>query len=109
MSKNQLHDPFSSSSFNHKQPDLVGKKKKETPEVLFKKKSAGSPVELHEAPMPPPQSSQQTVLSATKELEKLKRFLTTLIQYANDISPEITESVKNLIFSLVCSGNSILS
>jgi signal peptidase I len=30
--------------------------------------------------MPPPQSSQQAVLSATKELEKLKRFLTTLIR-----------------------------
>ena len=109
MSKNPLHDSFSSSSFNYKQQqDLVGKKKKETPEVLFKKKPLVSPVELHEVAMPPPQSSQQTVLSATKELEKLKRFLTTLIQYANDISPEITESVKNLIFSLVCSGNLIL-
>lgn len=36
-----------------------------------------------------------------KHLSKLKRFLTTLQQFASDISPEIGDVVRNLVLSLV--------
>lgn len=42
-----------------------------------------------------------------KNLSKLKRFLTTLQQFAADISPEIGDRVKHLVLSLVNSGISI--
>lgn len=49
-------------------------------------------------------SSMQAVVCGAKQLNKLKRFLTTLLQFANDISPEISECVKNLILNLINSG-----
>ncbi|XP_048873985.1 protein CBFA2T2-like isoform X2 [Brienomyrus brachyistius] len=36
-----------------------------------------------------------------RQLSKLKRFLTTLQQFANDISPEIGENVRSLVLALV--------
>ncbi|XP_072568967.1 protein CBFA2T2 isoform X2 [Paramormyrops kingsleyae] len=36
-----------------------------------------------------------------RQLSKLKRFLTTLQQFANDMSPEIGENVHNLVLALV--------
>ncbi|KAG9352997.1 hypothetical protein JZ751_017573, partial [Albula glossodonta] len=36
-----------------------------------------------------------------RQLSKLKRFLTTLQQFGNDISPEIGESVRSLVLALV--------
>ena len=58
--------------------------------------------------MPPPATlptvhmpQSQTVGLGAKQLSKLKRFLTTLQQFASDISPEIGDSVKNLVLSLV--------
>ena len=49
-------------------------------------------------------SSIQAVVCGAKQLNKLKRFITTLLQFANDISPEISECVKNLILNLINSG-----
>ncbi len=62
----------------------------------------------------PPQSSQSPRLvqdhtnlnnpsNNSKQLSKLKRFLTTLQQFAADISPEIGDHVRNLVLSLVVS------
>ncbi|XP_051884581.1 protein CBFA2T1 isoform X5 [Pristis pectinata] len=42
-----------------------------------------------------------------RQLSKLKRFLTTLQQFANDISPEIGERVRNLVLGLVNSTRTI--
>ena len=42
-----------------------------------------------------------------KQLSKLKRFLTTVHTFANDISPEIGDRVKNLILTLVVSGRAV--
>ncbi|XP_069758050.1 protein CBFA2T1 isoform X7 [Narcine bancroftii] len=42
-----------------------------------------------------------------RQLSKLKRFLTTLRQFANDISPEIGERVRNLVLGLVNSTRTI--
>ena len=39
-----------------------------------------------------------------KQLNKLKRFLSTLQQFANDISKEIGDCVQTLIYWLVVSG-----
>jgi hypothetical protein len=49
-------------------------------------------------------SPPQAVVSGAKQLNKLKRFLTTLQQFANDISPDIAECVRNLILKLINSG-----
>lgn len=38
-----------------------------------------------------------------RQLSKLKRFLTTLQQFGNDISPEIGERVRTLVLGLVVS------
>ncbi|XP_048405906.1 protein CBFA2T2-like isoform X4 [Stegostoma tigrinum] len=70
-----------------------------------------SPPALNGVPSPPQRfnngpssslSSQQ--LPATcgaRQLSKLKRFLTTLQQFGNDISPEIGERVRSLVLALV--------
>lgn len=39
-----------------------------------------------------------------RQLCKLKRFLTTLQQFGNDISPEIGERVRSLVLGLVVSA-----
>ena len=39
-----------------------------------------------------------------RQLCKLKRFLTTLQQFGNDISPEIGERVRSLVLGLVVSS-----
>jgi hypothetical protein len=39
--------------------------------------------------------------TGAKQLSKLKRFLTTLQQFASDISPEIGDRVRSLVLSLV--------
>jgi len=44
---------------------------------------------------------------ATRQLSKLKRFLTTLQQFGSDISPEIGERVRGLIVNLINSGISV--
>jgi hypothetical protein len=66
-------------------------------------------------PLPSPPLQQQQPMTSNsqqmpasfgaKQLNKLKRFLTTLQQFAADISPEIGDRVRNLILSLIVSVN----
>ncbi|XP_078253330.1 protein CBFA2T1 isoform X5 [Rhinoraja longicauda] len=74
-----------------------------------------SPTALNGAPSPPNGFSNGTSSSASstlanqhlppacgaRQLSKLKRFLTTLQQFGNDISPEIGERVRTLVLGLV--------
>ncbi|XP_030633347.1 protein CBFA2T2 [Chanos chanos] len=74
-----------------------------------------SPPTLNAIPSPPqrysngPSSSSSSSLAnqqlpatcGARQLSKLKRFLTTLQQFGNDISPEIGESVRSLVLALV--------
>jgi len=76
-----------------------------------------SPPTLNGAPSPPqrvgngPASSSSSSLTnqqlpatcGARQLSKLKRFLTTLQQFGNDISPEIGEKVRTLVLALVVS------
>lgn len=80
--------------------------------------SSHSPTALNGAPSPPngysngPSSSSSSSLAnqqlppacGARQLSKLKRFLTTLQQFGNDISPEIGERVRTLVLGLVVSG-----
>ncbi|XP_072926626.1 protein CBFA2T1 isoform X7 [Hemitrygon akajei] len=52
-------------------------------------------------------NQQLPVTCAAKQLTKLKRFLTTVQQFANDISPEIGERVRSLVLGLVNSTRTI--
>ena len=77
-----------------------------------------SPPTLNGAPSPPqrfsngPASSTSSTLTnqqlpatcGARQLSKLKRFLTTLQQFGNDISPEIGEKVRTLVLALVVSA-----
>ncbi|XP_041933100.1 protein CBFA2T1 isoform X4 [Alosa sapidissima] len=77
--------------------------------------SSHSPTTLNGAPSPPngfsngPSSSSSSSLAnqqlppacGARQLSKLKRFLTTLQQFGNDISPEIGERVRTLVLGLV--------
>lgn len=79
--------------------------------------SSHSPTALNGAPSPPngysngPSSSSSSSLAnqqlppacGARQLSKLKRFLTTLQQFGNDISPEIGERVRTLVLGLVVS------
>uniref|UniRef100_A0A1A8VDP0 Uncharacterized protein n=2 Tax=Nothobranchius TaxID=28779 RepID=A0A1A8VDP0_NOTFU len=74
-----------------------------------------SPPTLNAVPSPPqrysngPSSSSSSSLAnqqlpatcGARQLSKLKRFLTTLQQFGNDISPEIGERVRSLVLGLV--------
>ena len=42
-----------------------------------------------------------------RQLSKLKRFLTTLIQFGSDISPQIGERVRSLVLALVVSTTDV--
>ena len=57
------------------------------------------------APSPPANTQHMpqvnSAVTGAKQLSKLKRFLTTLQQFASDISPEIGDRVRNLVLSLV--------
>ncbi|KAK2507140.1 hypothetical protein MC885_012794 [Smutsia gigantea] len=78
-----------------------------------------SPPTLNGAPSPPqrfsngPASSTSSALTnqqlpatcGARQLSKLKRFLTTLQQFGNDISPEIGEKVRTLVLALVLPMN----
>lgn len=82
-----------------------------------------SPPTLNGAPSPPqrfsngPASSTSSALTnqqlpatcGARQLSKLKRFLTTLQQFGNDISPEIGEKVRTLVLALVVSTASLLT
>jgi hypothetical protein len=48
-------------------------------------------------------SSHSPLQSSTKQLNKLKRFLSTLYHFGSDISNEIGEHVRALILALVVS------
>uniref|UniRef100_UPI00398EC456 protein CBFA2T1 isoform X3 n=1 Tax=Pristiophorus japonicus TaxID=55135 RepID=UPI00398EC456 len=76
--------------------------------------SSHSPTALNGAPSPPNGFSNGTSSSSSslanqqlppacgaRQLSKLKRFLTTLQQFGNDISPEIGERVRTLVLGLV--------
>ncbi|XP_062302134.1 protein CBFA2T1 isoform X2 [Osmerus eperlanus] len=77
--------------------------------------SSHSPTALNGTPSPPngysngPSSSSSSSLAnqqlppacGARQLSKLKRFLTTLQQFGNDISPEIGERVRTLVLGLV--------
>lgn len=79
-----------------------------------------SPPTLNAVPSPPqrysngPSSSSSSSLAnqqlpatcGARQLSKLKRFLTTLQQFGNDISPEIGDSVRSLVLALVVSRRS---
>ena len=80
---------------------------------------AASPIDLPPPATPSVASTSSVSRSSTsltnastngaKQLNKLKRFLTTLQQFASDISPEINERVKHLILNLIVSlNNSVL-
>lgn len=90
------------------------------PSLLFVPVTNGtshSPTALNGAPSPPngfsngPSSSSSSSLAnqqlppacGARQLSKLKRFLTTLQQFGNDISPEIGERVRTLVLGLVVS------
>lgn len=72
-----------------------------------------SPPTLNGAPSPPQRVSngqasscmvtnqQLPATCGARQLSKLKRFLTTLQQFGNDISPEIGEKVRTLVLALV--------
>ncbi|XP_077404237.1 protein CBFA2T1 isoform X2 [Vanacampus margaritifer] len=83
-----------------------------TPTTLTNGSSSHSPTALNGAPSPPngygngPGSSslanqQLPPACGARQLSKLKRFLTTLQQFGNDISPEIGERVRTLVLGLV--------
>lgn len=77
--------------------------------------SSPSPTAINGAPSTPngfsngPATSSTASLSnhqlppacGARQLSKLKRFLTTLQQFGNDISPEIGERVRTLVLGLV--------
>jgi len=77
--------------------------------------SSHSPTSLNGAPSTPNGFSNGPAMSSTaslsnqqlppacgaRQLCKLKRFLTTLQQFGNDISPEIGERVRSLVLGLV--------
>lgn len=79
--------------------------------------SSHSPTTLNGAPSTPNGFSNGPATSSTaslptqqlppacgaRQLCKLKRFLTTLQQFGNDISPEIGERVRSLVLGLVVS------
>lgn len=79
--------------------------------------SSHSPTALNGAPSTPNGFSNGPATSSTaslptqqlppacgaRQLCKLKRFLTTLQQFGNDISPEIGERVRSLVLGLVVS------
>ena len=48
-----------------------------------------------------PMPQVHSAATGAKQLSKLKRFLTTLQQFASDISPEIGDRVRSLVLSLV--------
>lgn len=80
--------------------------------------SSHSPTSLNGAPSTPNGFSNGPAMSSTaslsnqqlppacgaRQLCKLKRFLTTLQQFGNDISPEIGERVRSLVLGLVVSS-----
>uniref|UniRef100_K7F350 RUNX1 partner transcriptional co-repressor 1 n=1 Tax=Pelodiscus sinensis TaxID=13735 RepID=K7F350_PELSI len=80
-----------------------------------------SPTALNGAPSPPngfsngPSSSSSSSLAnqqlppacGARQLSKLKRFLTTLQQFGNDISPEIGERVRTLVLGLVVQNSTL--
>lgn len=82
--------------------------------------SSHSPTSLNGAPSTPNGFSNGPAMSSTaslsnqqlppacgaRQLCKLKRFLTTLQQFGNDISPEIGERVRSLVLGLVVSSDS---
>ncbi|XP_028978769.2 protein CBFA2T1 isoform X2 [Esox lucius] len=87
-----------------------------TPTTLTNGNNSHSPTALNGAPSPPngfsngpPSSSSSSSLAnqqlppacGARQLSKLKRFLTTLQQFGNDISPDIGERVRTLVLGLV--------
>nr|XP_046181203.1 protein CBFA2T1 isoform X2 [Oncorhynchus gorbuscha] len=85
-----------------------------TPTTLTNGNNSHSPTALNGAPSPPngfsngPSSSSSSLANqllplacGARQLSKLKRFLTTLQQFGNDISPEIGERVRMLVLGLV--------
>ncbi|KAJ8247322.1 hypothetical protein GJAV_G00244980 [Gymnothorax javanicus] len=63
--------------------------------------SSHSPTALNGAPSTPNGFSNAAPACGARQLCKLKRFLTTLQQFGNDISPEIGERVRTLVLGLV--------
>jgi hypothetical protein len=69
---------------------------------LIQNKSSVSP-NLFSAPYPPSPSIYSTppITCEARQLNKLKRFLTTIQQFANDVSSETAERVRTLVLNLV--------
>ncbi|XP_059471357.1 protein CBFA2T3 [Neocloeon triangulifer] len=66
--------------------------------------SGGSPSPPGAAPIAVPMSSgsaSQAQLLEARQLAKMRRFLTTIVQFGSDISPETGERVKSLVLALV--------
>lgn len=49
-------------------------------------------------------SASQAQLLEARQLAKMRRFLTTIVQFGSDISPETGERVKTLVLALVVSS-----
>ncbi|CAF0769328.1 unnamed protein product [Brachionus calyciflorus] len=85
--------------------------KKSLDSIKQEKHSITPPLTMNK--MPPPIHSNHSsmpsppIQNGPKQLSKLKRFLTTLQQFAVDISPEIGERVRHLVLNLVNSAISI--
>ena len=92
---------------NAKSGDSVNNSNRASSESPTRPASHNSLLKQPKPVMPPPANLSiplsQTASSGAKQLSKLKRFLTTLQQFASDISPEIGDRVRNLVLSLVVS------
>jgi hypothetical protein len=92
------------SSLDHPSYYQVDHTEFSTHNPTYKSMSALKQEQQQQQPLPPPPITSQSSGGssfAPRELNKLKRFLTTLQQFAADISPEIGERVRNLVHSLV--------
>ena len=95
----ESQNPARKSNFESRSPSPF------TSHNCFQPKSSPAP-SMHSQSINPASSPAS---SGAKQLNKLKRFLTTLQQFAADISPEISERVRNLVLNLIVSLNKFFS
>jgi hypothetical protein len=100
----------SPSSTANQHTNNTGKHSGLTKSLKSNNSSTSSPSVVHSPaamllppPPPPPPTNlpQSSTVCNAKQLGKLKRFLTTLQQFAADISPDISDRVRHLILDLI--------